>query len=132
MNTGTYNFLLVDDNSATNFLNKMVLQKSGLSNTITIAKNGLEALNAVKKNTPDYIFLDINMPIMTGWQFLEAYEKLSSKFQNSTVVLMISEKLSEDELIMARSRYNLVEFNNKILNNTILDNLINSNLVHLA
>lgn len=132
MNIQTYNFLLVDDNSATNFINKMILEKSGLSNTITITKNGLEALNAIKENSPDYIFLDINMPVMTGWEFLEAYEKLNSKFKNSTIVLMVSEKLNTETLAMAISRYELVEYNNKILNNTILNNLINTNLVHLA
>ncbi len=132
MNTQTYNFLLVDDNNATNFLNKMILKKSGLASTVTIAKNGLEAINIVKENTPDYIFLDINMPVMNGWQFLETYEKLNLEFKNSTIILMISEKLDKETLTMARTKYELIEYNNKILNNTFLDNLIDTNLVHLA
>ena len=130
MNPQTYNFLLVDDNSATNFLNKMVIEKSGLANKITIAQNGLEALNSVKASAPDFIFLDINMPVMTGWEFLEAHEKLSQK--KSTIVLMISEKLNKETIAMSRSRYELVEYNDKILNKSILNNLINSNLVNLA
>ena len=70
--------MLVDDDADTNFYNKIVLEQTDATNEIVVFENGKDALMYLEKgnNKVDLILLDINMPIMNGWQFLEHYEKL--------------------------------------------------------
>ncbi len=74
--------LLIDDDSITNYINKRIIEKSGLSKEIVVAQNGFEALKILSDNCsrlgtcPELIFLDINMPIMSGFEFLEEYQHL--------------------------------------------------------
>ncbi len=78
--------LLVDDDDVSNYLNKLLIEKSGIDVDVEVALNGLTALeyltstgqfngNAVFPR-PELILLDINMPRMNGWEFLDEYEKL--------------------------------------------------------
>ena len=77
--------LLVDDDEPTNFLNQMVIEELDIAEQIRVAQNGQEALTYLKKTgigdenfpLPDLILLDINMPAMNGWEFLERYRKLN-------------------------------------------------------
>jgi CheY-like chemotaxis protein len=75
--------LLVDDDSTTNFLNKKLLLRLGVTDNIRVALNGQEALHEVREHCraqptdcPVLVFLDINMPVMNGIQFMEAYQQL--------------------------------------------------------
>ena len=70
--------LLVDDDEATNFINTALLKKAKVTNRIEVALNGLEALDYLQTHMhenrrqyfPEIIFLDINMPVMDGWEFI--------------------------------------------------------------
>lgn len=86
--------LLVDDDSINNYLNERLIKKMGLASKIRTAVNGAEALEYIKKYCqvsnkccPELIFLDINMPVMNGIEFLEVYRKLS--FHNKERVRVI-------------------------------------------
>ncbi len=88
--------LIVDDSPATIFYNKMIIAKTGLAANVSTANNGAEALTyfdttANSLNTPDIIFLDINMPVMNGWEFLDHHKKLNDK--NSIIILMLGTNL---------------------------------------
>lgn len=85
--------LLVDDSKATNFFNKTMLQKLEVCESIIVLENGQEALQyIIEHQKPDLIFLDINMPVMNGWDFMDAL--LKRKEQNHNVVLMLGTELS--------------------------------------
>lgn len=86
--------LCVDDDAIALMLCKMVLSKNSFSTEIATATNGEEALNYFKnlKKTitenpsiqiPQLIFLDLNMPVMGGWEFLDHFRE--DEFQNSTI-----------------------------------------------
>ncbi|MDF2432669.1 MAG: hypothetical protein JWP44_2300 [Mucilaginibacter sp.] len=76
--------LLVDDDEINNFIHTIIIEKALANANVEIVAdlNGKQAINHLKefKNKdpggfPDYIFLDINMPEMNGWQFLDEYTK---------------------------------------------------------
>lgn len=94
--------LLIDDDEATNFLHELLLKSLFPEVQITLAWNGQEAIDFLKavKNSedlPDLIFLDINMPVMDGWEFLEEYDALSKDFHKSVVAFMVTSSLNKED-----------------------------------
>ena len=105
----SYSILIIDDSEEDRYLLKRYLRKSGLELTIAEAGNGEEAL-AFMTNYEQYkqkfpgieppllVFLDINMPIMNGWEFLEEfYAKQEDIELKPTVVVMYSTSEQDEE-----------------------------------
>lgn len=88
------NVLLVDDDKICNFLNEKVIHQLGFARQISKASNGKEAiewLQAENTHLPDVIFLDLNMPIMNGFQFMEAFGEMDiPNKENITIVVVTS------------------------------------------
>lgn len=117
--------LLVDDSDATTFFNKTILSKTGYIDEILIAKNGLEALTIIKSGVvPDIIFLDINMPVMNGWEFLEESKNLNSSIENTIIVLMIGAPLSKEDQDNVLSFPQIKEFQGKMLSRIVMDDIM--------
>ncbi|PJJ59085.1 response regulator [Hymenobacter chitinivorans] len=91
--------LLVDDDPITNFLNQRLLDELHLTEKLLIALNGKEAIAllqehcAAAEGCPVLILLDVNMPVMNGFDFLDAYAELPLARQHSSVVIMLSTSL---------------------------------------
>ncbi|WP_224995113.1 response regulator [Cesiribacter sp. SM1] len=98
--------LLVDDDEITCFLNKSVLEELQVAEQIEYVHNGAEALNYIKENhtgevtdtySKDLLFLDLNMPVMDGIEFLEEFEKLNEIDKTRfTIVILTSSAHSKD------------------------------------
>lgn len=90
--------LCIDDDPITLMLCKKVIQKCFFCKEILTSTNGEEALNyftAIKnekdKSIPELIFLDLNMPIMGGWEFLDIFSKKNfQEFHNIKIVVLSS------------------------------------------
>lgn len=82
--------LVVDDDLASNFLSTRTLRRANAAAQLFEAGDGHEALELVKKEKLDFILLDMNMPVMDGFLFLEALQQLQSTtgFTVPTVVLL--------------------------------------------
>ena len=96
--------LLIDDDVISNFIHYVCLEKLKIADHIQIEKNGEEALKFLRdyfeKNNslPELIFVDIFMPVMDGYEFLEAFEKFVHKSPVRPVVIIVSNLFLEKDL----------------------------------
>jgi len=117
--------LLVDDNPSDNHFHQIVIQEAGLCDQIQITTNGQRALDYLIQSgdptksasfpKPDIIYLDINMPVMNGFDFLEEYKLLDEKLKSKVVIIMLSTSLNPDDKIKAMAYQEVKEFQNKPL-----------------
>jgi len=113
--------LLVDDDPTINFVHKLFLTEWGITDQIYTAANGQEALEFLEQNEefgqhpPSMILLDINMPVMNGFEFLEAYEGLPDKKKASVVMAMLTTSLHEKDREKASKFVNLDSYMSKPL-----------------
>ncbi|WP_108803862.1 response regulator [Aquimarina sp. Aq107] len=113
--------LLVDDSKATNFFNKTIILKTNCVEEVVLATNGENALQSIQTVAiPEIIFLDLNMPIMNGWEFLEQYDKLSDSCKNTIIVVLLGAKLNEEQERKLKSFPQVMEFRDKMLTKEIV------------
>ena len=78
--------------------------------------NGQDAVVAVQRLQPDVVLLDINMPIMNGWEFLDEYTRLNIDPLNKCKVYIISSSVFSNDINKARSYPVVKDFVSKPLN----------------
>jgi len=86
--------LLVEDDETSNFISKILLEKQGY-NDVHEVFNGKDACDFLAKQCPDLIFLDIGMPVMDGWGFLE-HKKNMERCPDIKVAMLTSSIRSGD------------------------------------
>lgn len=107
MQKNRYSVLLIDDDSIYQFTARKTLEATGCTDKIWICSNGEEALRLLERNIteglmPDVIFLDVNMPVMNGWDFLENYSFLKTSHQLHVPVFIVSSSVDEADIIHSR------------------------------
>lgn len=118
--------MLVDDNPDDNFFHHRVIEKATCTNFIIEKLYGNEALEHIKRRElhpelhPDLIFLDINMPGMNGWEFLEEYKKLPHELQSCTIVTMLTTSVNPEDEEIAKQLGSVSHFESKPLSTEIL------------
>ncbi len=98
--------LLIEDNEITNFYNKHLFIKNNFVEDVKIATNGQKAIELLSdpkvKYKPDLILLDLNMPVMNGFEFLDEYEKLDGSIQEEIIICILTTSLHEEDLEKAK------------------------------
>jgi CheY-like chemotaxis protein len=100
---------IVDDDKIYTFLIKKTIEQTNLVDTIKVFDSGLDAIDFLKKNAanldtlPEIILLDISMPVMDGWEFLEEYILLSPKLGRKITIYIISSSISPYDIEKAKS-----------------------------
>ncbi len=118
--------LLVDDNKATNFFNKQFLKKYGFEGEVAVKTNGLDAINDIKnEEVADLIFLDINMPVMNGFEFLEKIQELEVYAQKKPLIaIMMGVELNSTDLEKIRMLDNIIVIHRKMLSNDSIEEIL--------
>ena len=93
------NVLLVDDDYISNFIADHLLNKHKICKSITIARNGDEALKHLQDESnpfPELILLDINMPVMDGFEFIGAFQRYNMDRNKTKIVIYTTAYNKED------------------------------------
>jgi CheY-like chemotaxis protein len=114
--------LIIDDDEPTNFFTRMILEEMNCAEHIQTVQSGQEALEYLAKSegpgcdenlypSPDLVFLDINMPAMNGWEFLEEYRKMTVKHR--IIMVMLTTSLFPEDKLKAEAMPEISDFENK-------------------
>lgn len=91
---------IIDDDEIYRKISKKMIEKSGVFNNAIFFKNAEEALSSFRNpemELPEIILLDINMPILDGWQFLKAMEAIFPGLYSASHIYIVSSSISESD-----------------------------------
>ncbi len=122
--------LLVDDDNATNFLHELVINQMNICEEVFVKKNGLDAFSFIEeldengKPLPDLILLDINMPVMNGWEFLERCKTIEKRISETTIILMLTTSLNPEDKRRSQGVEMVKDYINKPLSSDTLEDVL--------
>ena len=116
--------LLIDDDAMINYFHRRVILKAGLTSSIIVSNNGKEGieelltieeynLNDIKSSV--IVFLDINMPVMDGWTFLEVFKEIKEKLNFEIKIFVLSSSINPDDKVRAEKNSFVAKYINKPL-----------------
>ncbi|OOQ58823.1 response regulator [Mucilaginibacter pedocola] len=122
-NNKSVSVLLVDDDEINNFISIKLIKKALANTDIMACLNGRFAIDQLAdiqrkdpSKLPDYILLDINMPIMNGWEFLDEYKRINLDPLGKSKIFIISSSVFSNDINKARSYPLVKDFISKPLN----------------
>ena len=123
--------MLIDDSEIDNFINLKMLEGCNFAERVYVHTNGKSALEFLKniermgtgQNVlfPDVIFLDLNMPVMDGYQFADEFEKLPETLKNGTKIVVLTTSLNPSDIDKAKKYPQIIKYVNKPLTHPTLD-----------
>jgi CheY-like chemotaxis protein len=117
MSTQSKRILIIDDDTTNNFINTLIIKRSGMAENLKIFTKTSEAIHFLDNagsDFPDIILVDINLPVLDGWDFLKHYYKMGHNLRK-TVIAMVSSSVFKEDQIKAKSFDRVVEFISKPL-----------------
>jgi CheY-like chemotaxis protein len=117
--------LLIDDNYIDNFVTRRILESSNFAEEIAVRQSANEAISALKDGSvkPDVIFLDLRMPLMNGFEFLNEFEKIEFEGKDNIKIFMLSSSLDPTDVKRSTENKYVVQFIHKPLTHKILEEL---------
>ena len=139
VNQKPVNIMLVDDDEINNFITVKLIRKGFADAEISTYLNGRLAINRLKdifnnhpEQVPDYILLDINMPIMNGWEFLEEYKSSNLDPDKRITIYILSSSVFSNDIEKARSFSSVANFISKPLNIESIKEVFGGVKVHVG
>ncbi|MEZ7500547.1 response regulator [Flavobacterium sp. Arc3] len=121
--------MIIDDNIIDLYIASRIIIKNNFGKNVLKYSAAQEALKFLQDNhdnisiLPQIIFIDIYMPLMSGFEFLEAYDKLPSNLKNYCKTFIISSTIDDLDIARATSDKNVVRFQVKPINKAFLDRI---------
>lgn len=119
---------IVDDDPIYVLATKKVMDIAGFSNSIMVFTNGkiaLDSLHAIikeKAQMPDVILLDLNMPVMDGWEFLDEFIKIEQS--NKTTIFIVSSSINPEDITRAKTYENVKNYIIKPITDKALEKIM--------
>jgi len=125
--------MLIDDNEIDNLINQKMIEAADITENIythTGAKSAIEFLRNLEKLEgvadnilPEVIFLDIDMPLMDGFQFLDEFDKLGSNTKDKCKIVMLTSSINPQDVNKSKNYLYVKKYINKPLSQENLENL---------
>jgi CheY-like chemotaxis protein len=129
---------LIDDDRIYQFTAKRMIELVNPNQKVLVFSNGKEALEYLEQsllgalNLPDVILLDINMPVMNGWEFLQAYNNLKPSFSKDILIYMLSSSIDDKDRCQSQSFRYVTDYIEKPLNLTMMTDILNASTSDLS
>ncbi|GEC80118.1 response regulator [Flavobacterium aquatile] len=123
------NVMIIDDNVIDLYIASRMITKNNFGNNVLTYSKAQDALDYLKDNQdneavlPQIIFVDIYMPIMSGFEFLTSYNALPEKLKNYCHVYVISSTIDDYDIIRASTDVNIISFQVKPITKDFLDKI---------
>ena len=130
--SGNLKICLVDDDQIYQFTAKKILESLNPNYRIQTFYNGLEAYDFFKSHStdktelPDILFLDINMPVIDGWGFLDAYKNINGDMVKSPTIFMVSSSVNEKDISKSKQNKLVSDYIIKPLHKKTMEELLNN------
>ena len=122
--------MIIDDNLVDLYIISRMITKNNFGKNVLHYTEAEEAIKYLQENQdsisklPQIIFVDIYMPLMSGFEFLEAYDKLSTTLKNYCKTYIISSTIDNEDIARSSSNKNVVAFHVKPITKEFLDRIV--------
>jgi len=117
--------LLIDDNYIDNFVTRRILENGNFAENIIVHQSPTDAIEELRNGSikPDVIFLDIRMPQMTGFEFLQEFETIAMDNKDNVKIFILSSSLDPTDLSKSLNNKYVAQFVHKPLTHEALEEL---------
>jgi CheY-like chemotaxis protein len=125
-------FIIIDDSQLDCFIGEKIIQNTGIFSSVKSYTRATEAYEVIKSSDPEateamtIIVLDIQMPVMNGFQFVEAFEQLPQDIQSKYAIFMFSSSINENDKNRLENHPCIRKFYGKPISKDIVANLVGS------
>lgn len=125
------NLMLVDDDEIYLFLAKKAVKDANITQNILEFHNGKDAISFLSSNAnatdtlPELIFLDLAMPVMDGWGFLEEYAAIKHNLSKQIVIYVVSSSISPDDIERAKNFSSVTDYIIKPITKDVYIEIVN-------
>ena len=119
--------MLIDDNEIDNLINSRIMTAHNFAAVVDVKTTTESALDLLRtmtvesENLPAIIFLDLSMPVLDGFAFLEEFAKMNDAVKNNCKVVVLSSSISPDDINRASTNPFVIKYINKPLSEMYLD-----------
>jgi len=123
------NFIVVDDSKLDCFIAEKIIKNTGRAETVNTFQQATDALVYIKtlapSTIPSIVFVDIQMPVMNGFEFVEAFETLPENIRQGYSIYMLSSSINENDIAKVKGYQSVRQFLNKPLTNSAITVVLN-------